>query len=297
MGKDNLSKPQWWQSLACPSCKHPLQYQDNNFICDQCSVAYPVRNGVPIFLNQDNSEDFQLTLGTPGGREMVNEYSGSSLWVRFIKTIRWVISSDYIPFPPDLKGWVAQLGAQAMVLEVGSGQRRLHPGVINLDIGHFPNVDIVADGARLPFLSGSLDFIILDVVLEHVKQPSQFIQEAQRVLKPGGLLYLAVPFVHPYHGYPADYHRFSVDSLSLLITGFTTLKTGVLRGPMVALLNCFSDLPFIFTFSNNPKIYQATKGMVLLFTFWLKYIDRLLVKNPQAHRLAHTLYFFGEKMN
>jgi SAM-dependent methyltransferase len=296
MVKDNPAKPPWWQSLACPSCKQALRAQDDKLFCDQCLLAYPVRDGVPIFVNLGNPEDFQVTLGTPEGREMVSEYSGSSLWVRFIKTVRRVISSDYIPYPPDLQGWITQRGAQAMVLEVGSGQRRLHPGVINLDIGPFPNVDIVADGAMLPFLDERLDFVILDVVLEHVKQPRQFIQEAQRVLIPGGLLYVALPFVHPYHGYPADYHRFSVDSLPLLTTGFTALKTGVLRGPMSALLNCFSDLPFLFTFSDNHKVYQATKGMVLIFTFWLKYLDKLLVKNQQAHRLAHTLYFFGEKM-
>ena len=199
---------------------------------------------------------------------MVSEYSDSSLWVRFIKTIRRVISSNYIPYPLDLKEWITQLGAQAMVLEVGSGQRRLHPGVINLDIGHFPNVDIVADGGRLPFLTGCLDFIILDVVLEHVKQPRQFIREAQRALKPGGLLYLVVPFVHPYHGYPADYHRISVDSLSILIPRFHHAEDrGVKRSHGGTPQLCLRFTIYFSTFSNNHKIYQVTKGMVLTLYF------------------------------
>ncbi len=147
----------------------------------------------------------------------------------------------------------------------------------------------------LPFLDGSLDFIILDVVLEHVKDPRQFIMAAQRALRPGGHLYVVVPFIHPYHGYPADYHRFSLDGLKLLLEGFAPIESGVLRGPMVALLNCLSELPFLLTFSPRAKVYQATKGLVLLFTFWLKFLDKLLVRNPQAHRLAHCLYFFGQK--
>jgi SAM-dependent methyltransferase len=258
-------------------------------------VTYAVRDDKPILFDPDSLAEVRAGLETPPGLEMLEQYQGASRWARLVQKVRQLLTIDYVPYPPDLKGWIEQLGPEALALEVGSGRRRLHPEIINLDIGPFAQVDVVADGAKLPFLDGSLDMVILDVVLEHVKNPGQFMEEARRVLKVGGLLYVAVPFVHPYHGYPADYHRFSRDSLGLLMEGFTPFKSGVLRGPMVALLNCFSDLPFLFTFSDNPKVYQATKGLALAFTFWLKYLDKLLVKNPQAHRLAHSLYFLGRK--
>jgi SAM-dependent methyltransferase len=296
MDKPDLARKRWFKHLACPRCRKPLRYPDESLICDACSVSYPVKGIVPIFLNPGELADFQKLLELPDGAGMRQEYADASAWVKLVKTVRQVISSEYVPYPPDLQRWITELGPEALILEVGSGPRRLTTGVINLDIGLFPNVDIVGDGASLPFLNGTMDFIILDVVLEHVKQPYLFIREARRVLRTGGLLYLAVPFVHPYHGYPADYQRFSTDGLQILTEGFARVDSGVLRGPMVAMLNCLSDLPFIFTFSNSIKTYQITKGLVLLFTFWLKYLDKLLVKNPQAHRLAHCLYFLGRKL-
>jgi len=167
--------------------------------------------------------------------------------------------------------------------------------MVNIDLSFFPEVDIIADITNLPFVDQSLDFIIFDAVLEHVKYPYQIVEEARRALKPGGLLYLAVPFVHPYHGYPADYHRFSLESLKLLTVGFEPLEMGVLRGPMVALLNCLTDFPFLLTFAKSPRIYLASKGLAILLCFWLKYLDKLLVKNSQSHRLAHSVYFLGKK--
>ena len=55
-----------------PSCKQTLHDQDDNLICAQCLLPYPVRDGLRIFVNLGNSADFQVTLGTPEGREMVN---------------------------------------------------------------------------------------------------------------------------------------------------------------------------------------------------------------------------------
>jgi uncharacterized protein YbaR (Trm112 family)/SAM-dependent methyltransferase len=290
-------KSKWLQSLACPICKQALRYQEEKLlICGRCPATYLIRDGIPILLDPAGQKEYKAVLESLSGREMVSQYSNLSLWARTIKAVRQVVTLDYIPYPPDLTGWIQRLGPESLVVEVGSGPRRLHPQIINLDIGPFHQVDIVADGGNLPFLEDSLDFVILDVVLEHVKYPSQFLREAHRALKPGGLIYVAVPFVHPYHAYPADYHRFSVDSLRLLTHCFTTLEAGVLRGPMAAVLNCLSDLPFLWTFSDNPKVYQFTKGLLLLFTFWIKYLDKILVKNPQAHRLAHCLYFLGQKV-
>ena len=290
-----ITNAKWFPLLACPVCKQALDYQKDSLFCESCEATYAIQNSVPILMDQKTLTDYQRVLTGNFGQEMVNQYNETSPWAKFINTISKVITVDYVPYPPDLKAYIQRLGMEAFVLEIGSGSRRIYPDIINLDIGLFPNVDVVADGAKLPFQSQSLDFIIIDVVLEHVKYPVEFIQEARRTLKKSGLLYVALPFIHPYHGYPADYHRFSIDSLKLLTEGFTITETGVLRGPMVALLNCISELPFLFSFSNNQRIYQISKGATLLLTFWLKYLDKLLVKNPQSHRLAHCLYFLGKK--
>jgi len=53
-----------------------------------------------------------------------------------------------------------------------------------------------AEGTQIPFDDGSFDIAITNHVIEHVgERPAQLdhLREIQRVLKPGGLVYLAVP--------------------------------------------------------------------------------------------------------
>jgi SAM-dependent methyltransferase len=52
---------------------------------------------------------------------------------------------------------------------------------------------VQGDGCCLPVLSSSFDVVLLNHVLDHVSSPQQLLDEAWRVLKPGGICYLAVP--------------------------------------------------------------------------------------------------------
>lgn len=54
--------------------------------------------------------------------------------------------------------------------------------------------DIVDDGARLAsFTDASLDFVVANHVLEHVEDPIAAIEHQLRVLRRGGVLYIALP--------------------------------------------------------------------------------------------------------
>lgn len=56
-------------------------------------------------------------------------------------------------------------------------------------------------------------------VLEHVPDPASAAHHLLQILQPGGVLYLAVPWVWRYHRYPNDYHRFHSSSLEQLLPG------------------------------------------------------------------------------
>jgi len=103
--------------------------------------------------------------------------------------------------------------------------------VVNLDIGLFSNVDVVGDGHHLPFLNNSFDGVIIEVVLEHIREPERVISEIHRVLKRDGYVYSVIPFRHPYHGYPGDYRRFSIEGMALLFPQFEMDELGVCGGP------------------------------------------------------------------
>jgi SAM-dependent methyltransferase len=55
------------------------------------------------------------------------------------------------------------------------------------------HADVFADGAQLPFRTGSLDYVATSHVLEHTANPIAALCEWRRVLRVGGILYVVVP--------------------------------------------------------------------------------------------------------
>lgn len=69
--------------------------------------------------------------------------------------------------------------------------------------------DCYYDGKTFPFEPESFDALVCNQVFEHVFNPGQFMAEMNRVLKPGGLLLLTVPFAWDEHEQPHDYARYA----------------------------------------------------------------------------------------
>ena len=116
------------------------------------------------------------------------------------------------------------------VLEIGSKDygsttsfRDLYGGdeYVGADLEAGKGVDIVADlTAGLGGLQeGHFALAICCSVLEHTPQPWAMAANITRLLRPGGLLYLSVPWVWRYHAYPDDYFRFSPRGVQALFPG------------------------------------------------------------------------------
>lgn len=79
------------------------------------------------------------------------------------------------------------------------------------------DVDVTADAHDLkPFADGEFDAFIAVSVWEHLRHPWVAAETAARVLKPGGLLYVATHHAFPVHGYPSDYTRWTDEGLKAL---------------------------------------------------------------------------------
>jgi SAM-dependent methyltransferase len=88
------------------------------------------------------------------------------------------------------------------------------------------NPDVFADASCLPIQSDKIDVVTLFEIIEHLESPQEALQEAYRVLKPGGSLWLTVPFIYPIHDAPFDFQRLTTFGLmrDLTAAGFVDIN-------------------------------------------------------------------------
>ncbi|HEV8701448.1 MAG TPA: class I SAM-dependent methyltransferase [Candidatus Polarisedimenticolia bacterium] len=164
------------------------------------------------------------------------------------------------------------LGRRTLDLGCGTGVylKRLAPGSVGIDYS-VPNLResqsiglsvIRCDlNDRLPFANGSFEGVLISHTLEHVDAPIRLLREAARVLMPGGVLAIALPFERSlvrlalrddyFRGHPTHFYSFSVPCLDQLTSacGLRRIRI-VLDPPLIRrlriwpVLNFFQVLPF-----------------------------------------------------
>src|SRR5690242_6873617 len=77
--------------------------------------------------------------------------------------------------------------------------------------------DVYGDACKLPFADASLDAVLFFEVLEHVRDAQAAVSEVSRVLKPGGILLMSMPFMYPIHNAPFDFQRFTRHGLEWVL--------------------------------------------------------------------------------
>lgn len=95
---------------------------------------------------------------------------------------------------------------------------------VGVDMADGPGVDVDLDltedfalvSSRLPVRFATIFCLS---VLEHCRQPFRMAENIQRLLEPGGILYVSVPFAWEIHSFPSDYWRFTPEAVRLLFSG------------------------------------------------------------------------------
>ncbi len=90
---------------------------------------------------------------------------------------------------------------------------------LGADLAQNPSADLHIDPStgHVDAPSGSADLVISTQVLEHVESPEQYLREAYRLCRPGGLLMLSTHGFWKYHPDPTDYWRWTASGLCKLI--------------------------------------------------------------------------------
>jgi SAM-dependent methyltransferase len=167
-------------------------------------------------------------------------------------------------------------------------------GYVNLDLFPLPGVDVAADAEHLPFPSGLFQCIECDAVLEHVRQPGQVMREMTRVLAPGGYMHLVTPFCHPFHEYPSDYRRFTLDGLKQLAGNeLEVVAEGWRTGPTATMLVFLLEyVKLWFPWRAWRVVAHGVLGWLL---FPVRYLDLVFFRSPRVGVIGNHCYLWLRK--
>ena len=157
----------------------------------------------PLFPNEQMNEEIQ------------------KLWIFFTETLDWGKDGLHSRVTFDFIIDAMNFSKGRAILDAGAGHQRFkpffnnsiyltqeHPSGIEFKRMQGLNYDFVHPMDDLiPLKSNSIACIFNQSVLEHVRYPQKFLNEAFRVLNPGGRIYIHVPFMGGEHEIPYDFQR------------------------------------------------------------------------------------------
>jgi len=179
-------------------------------------------------------------------------------------------------------------------LSIGGGPLRSHPLLTNLNIGPFPNVDVVADAHGLPYFDESVDGIHCVAVLEHLRDPKLAVQEMFRVLKVGGKVFAATPFLQPYHGYPFHFQGFTLTGHVNLFEacGFEVTESGTQVGPTHVIYQMGQT--YMREYFPTALAIPCRAAWLLLGCLF-RPLDRVINSRANSYVMASTTYLLAVK--
>jgi hypothetical protein len=114
--------------------------------------------------------------------------------------------------------------------------RAWHPDGFGVDMQPGEGVDFVQNLEHSPVYQ-TFGHIECTSVLEHVERPWLMAANLEKMLEPGGSIFLSVPWVFNFHGYPQDLYRFSHVSFPILFPSIQwrdirySCRNGLQEGP------------------------------------------------------------------
>ena len=197
------------------------------------------------------------------------------------------------------------LPRQPIIYDIGSkdaragyafGKPPTDAKIVCVDIEESVGVDLVADAHNLHMVDNdSVDFVTSISVLEHVKYPQKVIKEIHRILKPGGIIYINVPFIFPFHAAPSDFYRFSHKGIEILCEDFERIDSGFNRGPASTMHHLLVHFFAMLLSFNSKTIYGINIDLFKWLLFWVKYLDKFLANYKMAFVIHTGAYFIGRK--
>ncbi len=181
-------------------------------------------------------------------------------------------------------------------LDVGCGQKPYEKffnstQYIGLEIDTVKNrqnkkADFFYDGFTFPFQDKEFDNIIINQVFEHVFNPDDFLKEVNRVLKPGGVLLMTVPFVWDEHEQPYDYARYSSFGVRSILEkyGFQTIEYKKSINDIRLIFQLVNDYIYKKTVTKNVYLNLLTTFILISpFNILGELLSKILPRNDDLY--------------
>ncbi len=163
--------------LRCPETEEPLiRFDETMLTTPSGRMMWPIVEGRPVF--------------TP---------EGISVTIHPETHLSNTVTEGAIRIIEESSGWVLNLSAGGTALP--------YRNVIELEYSIFRNTHVVGDVHRLPFQNSVFEAVVCLNAFEHYRDPKGAMSEINRVLKPGGRLFIHTAFLQPLHEAPHHYYN------------------------------------------------------------------------------------------
>ena len=262
--------------LMCVNCRsNDWKVKSNTLNCQCCDTSYVVDENEKIitvdsFIEEENwelvSDGFDLLKGNE--KPIKRDKLGG----------------------PRITSLRKKLNIQGLAVNLGSGKDD-YPDFINMDLGRYKPVHVVTNFAPIPFMDNCIELIACNSVLEHIYDYQTVVNEATRILQPGGYIYLAVPFMSIRH-HKFDYHRWtSVGLNDLMKKDFEIIESGSCRGVAYTIIS-FIDALLTYKIKNKSLLWVSRRIWRLISLPLLSIKDE---DTAEYQALSNTIYVIGKK--
>lgn len=173
-------------------------------------------------------------------------------------------------------------------LQIGVRGKKIAEDWFALDLyDKSKEIDYHYDIQNLPFENDSFDCVVCKAILEHVREAELAVYELYRILRPGGQIWVEVPFLQAYNAHPFDFWRCTLQGLRRWLEDFDETAAGIFEGfayEAGVLFQIFSrDLKL-------PDSEVANTGKMIK-----EYINSVEEKYGKSSSLYMASFFWGEK--
>jgi SAM-dependent methyltransferase len=286
----------------CPACGGRLETSPSGLRCGKsnCLRKYPIIDGVPLLIAEEKSV-FSIADILAQHEPFTNRHSGLKDKIsRFVPEIskNVKVRENYRKFASLLR----EGGSPAHVLVLGCGTlgegmdvllAEKNIELVETDVAWSDRTALICDAHSIPFQDETFDGVIVQAVLEHVVDPYVCAAEIWRVLKKNALVYAETPFMQQVHGGAYDFTRFTALGHRRLFRHFDEIESGAVGGSGMALAWAYQY--FWMSLATTATLRTGLKLFSRFTSFFLKYLDVLLIDHPATLDAAAGVYFLGRK--